>query len=137
MDAAVDARLRERFGRDAVVTLATACDGAPRARYVNACYADGSSYVVTHARSAKFEQLMRDPRAAIAGEWLQALGVAEDLGPFSAEKNAATAAHLRQVFADWIDNGHNDLASPETRILRIRLTGGALFWHGARFDLEA
>lgn len=70
MDAAADARLRERFGRDAVVTL-------------------------------------------------------------------ATAAHLRQVFADWIDNGHNDLASPETRILRIRLTGGALFWHGARFDLGA
>lgn len=39
-------------------------------------------------------------------------------------------------FAEWIDNGHNDLASPQCVILKITLTRGVLFSHGTRLDLD-
>ena len=43
--------LRERFGRDSVVALATTEGGLPDVRCVNAYYENDAFYVVTYARS--------------------------------------------------------------------------------------
>ena len=43
---------------------------------------------------------------------------------------------LRTAFAAWIDNGHNDFQDVNTCILRIRLTDGVLFSHGARYEMR-
>ena len=62
--------------------------------------------------------------------------MARTLAPGAPPGNAALAARLRAAFAGWIDNGHNDLADGDTRILCIRLTDGVLFHHGRRFDID-
>ena len=114
--------LNERFGKDTVMALATAEDGRPHVRYVNALYSDGCFYVVTHRLSGKMRQIRRSPAVAVCGDWFTAHGDGADLGAWSAPGNAALAARLRTAFAGWIGNGHSDLADGDTRILCIRLT---------------
>ncbi len=46
------------------------------------------------------------------------------------------AQKLRQAFAAWIDNGHNDFQDVNTRILRIALRQGCLLSHGKRYDIS-
>ena len=45
------------------------------------------------------------------------------------------AQKLRQAFAAWIDNGHNDFQDVNTHILRIALRQGCLLSHGKRYDI--
>ena len=51
-------------------------------------------------------------------------------------KNADIADRLRAVFAEWIDNGHNDLDSTDWIILKIRLTSGILYADGVRYEID-
>lgn len=43
---------------------------------------------------------------------------------------------LRNAFATWIDNGHNNFEDENTCILCIQLTDGILFSHGTRYDID-
>lgn len=128
--------LRERFGRDSVVALATTEGGLPDVRCVNAYYENDAFYVVTYALSNKMRQIAAEPQVALAGDWFTAHGEAEDIGFFGSAENRELADGLRSAFEAWIDNGDNDLADPNTRILRIRLTDGLLFSHGVRYDID-
>lgn len=136
MDLRAKKVLLERFGGDSVIALATSIGDAPRVRMVNAHYESGRMYVVTDARSAKMRALSINPRCAIAGEWFTAEGAGRSLGAFKAAANAALAERLRRAFADWIDNGHSDLASENCVILEIRLQSSKLFSHGTRFEID-
>lgn len=127
--------MNERFGRDSLIALATTDGLSPSVRTVNAWYADGCFYVVTHARSGKMRQIEKNPRIALSGDWFTAHGIGENLGHILLPENAALAASLRAAFAAWYHNGHTNEADPNTIILRLRLTNGTLFSHGTRYDL--
>jgi hypothetical protein len=43
---------------------------------------------------------------------------------------------MRQVFAAWIDNSHNNLDDPKTIILRIHLTDAVLMADGKRYCIN-
>lgn len=130
------AAMRERFGRDALIALATLTEGEPRVRTVDAYYEDGAFYVITHAASGKMRQIAAHPRVAVCGDWFTGEGVAESLGPAALPENGPILGKLRQVFASWLDNGHSDVSDPQTCILRIRLTSAALMVHGVCWGLE-
>ncbi len=126
--------MKERFGKDAVIALATMENGMPSVRYVNAYYEDGAFYIITNARSGKMRQIKKEPRVALAGEWFTAHGMGIDLGYFGKEENRGVAEKLKQVFSQWIDNGHNDLGDENTIILCVKLTDGILLSHGTRYE---
>lgn len=125
--------MTERFGKDTVIALATVENGIPYVRNVNAYYEDGAFYVITYALSNKMKQLEKNPVAAISGEWFTAHGKGINLGYFGKKENAVMAEKLRQVFAEWIDNGHNNFADENTVILRIELTDGLLLYYGTDY----
>ena len=131
-----EAILRERFGQDCLISLATAEDGVPYVRHVNAFYEDGSFYVLTHALSNKIRQIERNAVVSICGEWFTAQGTAVILGAFSKEENRRIAERMKILFAGWLDNGHMDLADEHTCILEIRLKSGVLLSHGTRYDID-
>lgn len=125
----------ERFGKDTVIALATVENGIPYVRYVNAYYENGAFYIITYALSNKMKHIKNNSAVAIAGEWFTAHGKGVNLGYFKKEENCAIAEKLKDVFAEWIDNGHMDFEDENTIILRVELTDGVLLSHGTRYEL--
>ena len=128
--------MKERFGKDSIIALATVGDGMPYVRYVNAYYEDGAFYIITYGRSNKMKQITQNPVVSIAGDWFTAQGIGVNLGYFGKAENADMAAKLRSAFAEWIDNGHNNFADENTCILKVELTEGVLFHHGKRYHID-
>mgnify|MGYP003297119443 CR=1 FL=1 len=128
--------MNDRFGKDSVISLATCMDNMPAVRYVNAYYDHNAFYVLTYALSNKMKHIENNPNVAIAGDWFTASGKGENLGYFGREENKAVADKMKTVFAEWINNGHNNFADENTIILKINLTEGVLFAHGTRYDIE-
>ena len=126
----------ERFGKDSLISLATAVQNVPFVRTVNACYKNGAFYVITYALSGKMQQIGKNPQVALAGDWFTARGTGVSLGYVKKPENAALFAWLRNMFAAWIDNGHNNFDDENTVILKIVLTEGVLFHQGVRYEIS-
>lgn len=126
--------MTERFGKDVVIALATVENEVPYVRYVNAYYENGAFYMITHALSNKMKHIENNSAVAIAGEWFAAHGRGCSLGCFRKEENHVIAGKLKKVFAEWIDNGHNNFDDENTVILCVELTSGLLLSHGTRHE---
>ncbi len=131
-----EAILLERFGKDGIIALATTLNDVPYVRNVNAFYEDGAFYVLTHGLSSKMRQIENNSAVAIAGDWFTAHGKAINLGYFGKEENARIAKKMKEVFSEWIDNGHNNFEDANTCILCIKLTDGLLLSHGKRYEID-
>lgn len=131
-----DGILLERFGKDSLIALATSVDNIPYVRTVDAFYEDGAFYVLTYCLSGKMQQIEKNSIVAISGEWFTAQGRGINLGYFGKEENAHIAKKMREVFAAWIDNGHNNFEDINTCILCVRLTTAVLFSNGKRYDID-
>ena len=128
--------MKERFGVDRIIALATCDQNIPYVRGVNAYYEDGVFYIITHALSNKMKQLAVNPQAAISGDWFTAQGIGKNLGWVGKAENAELIAKLKVVFAEWINNGHCDFSNENTCILAVELTEGVLFSHGTRYHID-
>ena len=126
--------MAERFGKDTIIALATVENEVPSVRYVNAYYEDGAFYIITYALSNKIKQIEKNPNVAIASDWFTAHGKGNNLGYFGKEENRIIAEKLKIVFAEWIDNGHNNFDDENTIILCVELTDGLLLSHGTRYE---
>lgn len=132
----IDKILLERFGKDSIIALATSVGGTPFVRNVDAFYEKGSFYVLTHGLSGKMQQIEKNPIVALAGEWFTAQGEGVNLGFFGKADNSYIANKMRQIFSDWIDNGHNNFNDINTCILCVKLTNGVLFSNGKRYEID-
>lgn len=130
----VEKIMAERFGKDSVIALATVDNGMPFVRYVNAYYDNGAFYIITYALSNKMRHIKSDATVAIAGEWFAAHGKGVNLGYFGKAENYRIAGKLKNVFSEWIDNGHNNFDDENTIILCVELTDGLLLSHGTRYE---
>ena len=128
--------LEERFGRDTLISVATLDGGRPSVRIVNGYYKEGSFYSLTQASSGKMRQLAKNPEAAICGDWFSAHGMGENIGHLRDGKNAALMAEIRAAFSEWYGNGDINEDDPNMCILRIKLTDGILFSHGAKYIID-
>ena len=72
--------MKERFGKDSLIALATLDGTRPSVRTVDALYVDGAFYVITHALSSKMKQIAANPAVAVSGEWFTGHGVGENIG---------------------------------------------------------
>lgn len=133
LDSEAELIMKERFGKDCVIALATEENGIPYVRYVNSYYEDECFYIITYALSNKMRQICNNPVVALTGEWFTAHGKGISLGYFGKPENTHIAERLRDVFSEWIDNGHNDFSDENTIILCIKLTDGLLLSHGTRY----
>lgn len=128
--------MKERFGKDSEIALATVEEGIPFVRTVNSYYENGAFYVITYGLSNKMRQIEKNSTVAISGDWFTAHGDAKNLGYFCKAENSEIAMKLKNAFATWIDNGHNNFEDENTCILCIQLTDGILFSHGTRYDID-
>lgn len=129
--------MKERFGHDSLLSVATLdYDGTPWVRIVNAYYEDGAFYSVTYGLSNKMQQIAKDGRVGVCGEWFTARGMGESIGNPKEEKNAALMERIREAFKAWYDNGHTNEDDPNTCILKITLIEATLWHHGTCFEID-
>lgn len=81
-------------------------------------------------------QIAKNPVVAISGEWFTAHGTGKNLGWFCKKENEQIANQMKTLFAEWINNGHNNFEDENTCILQIELTDGVLYSHGTRYDIN-
>ena len=132
----VEAILVERFGKDSIIALATTVAGTPYVRNVNAFYLNGAFYVLTYGMSNKMKQIEVNSMVGVAGDWFTAHGKGVNLGYFGRKENKEIANMMRIMFAEWIDNGHNNFDDVNTCILKIELMHGLLLSHGTRYEID-
>ena len=132
----VEAILVERFGKDSIIALATTVAGTPYVRNVNAFYLNGAFYVLTYGLSNKMKQIEVNSMVGVAGDWFTAHGKGVNLGYFGRKENKEIANMMRIMFAEWIDNGHNNFDDVNTCILKIELMHGLLLSHGTRYEID-
>lgn len=72
--------MNERFGCDSLIAFFTIDGDMPSVRAVNSYYEDGAFYVITYALSNKMQQIAKNPKVAICGDWFTAHGIGENLG---------------------------------------------------------
>ncbi len=123
-----------RFGKDTIIALATTENEVPYVRYVNAYYENGAFYIITYALSNKMKHIEKNSSVAIAGDWFTGHGKGVNLGYFNKKENHMIAEKLKNAFAEWINNGHNNFDDENTIILCVELTDGVLFSHGTRYE---
>ncbi len=128
--------LTERFGKDSLISIATVEGAHPHVRTVDGYYEEAAFYTVTYALSGKMKQIAANPEVAICGEWFTAHGIGENLGHVLDERNGAIMAKLREAFSGWYGNGHVNESDPNTCVLRIRLTDGALANQGTWYKID-
>ena len=116
--------MKERFGKDTVIALATVENEVPY----------GAFYIITYKLSNKMKHIENNSAIAIAGEWFTAHGKGINLGYFGKAENQRIAERLKNVFSEWIDNGHNNFDDENTIILCVELTDGLLLSHGTRYE---
>ena len=128
--------LADRFSKDSLISLATASDNIPYVRTVDAYYDNKSFYVLTYALSNKMKQIRVNPQVAISGDWFTVRGAGINLGYFGKEENKEIAEKMREYFAAWIDNGHNNFDDENTVILQIQLTKGTIVINNEWIDVD-
>ena len=136
LSAVTEQILVDRFGKDSLISLATTENNIPYVRTVNSFYENGAFHVLTYGLSGKMKQIEKNSIVAIAGDWFTAHGKGVNLGWFGAEENKEIAEKMRNVFAEWIDNGHNNFEDVNTCILKIELMEGILFSQGTRYEID-
>lgn len=132
----VKAIMKERFGHDTLLSLATTDKERPYVRIVNSYYEDGCFYIITDARSHKMQQIKSHPEVAVCGEWFSAHGIGENIGHLLAPRHEKLRQTLHSAFASWYDNGHICESDPHICILRIRLSDAILFSHGTCYEVD-
>jgi len=60
--------MKDRFGKDSLIALATTNGDYPAVRYVNAYYEDGAFYIITYLLSNKMQQIDRNSNVSVCGE---------------------------------------------------------------------
>ena len=135
MNIEFDNILKERFGNDSLISVATVDEtGKPWVRIVDAIYIDEAFYTITNTATNKMKHIFANPVVGICSEWFSGHGKAESLGYICLEENKDLADKLRGAFASWYDNGHTNENDVNTVILKITVTDGIIYKDGKRIE---
>ncbi|MCL2095386.1 MAG: pyridoxamine 5'-phosphate oxidase family protein [Oscillospiraceae bacterium] len=120
------ALMKERFGKDNLIAVATTDGARLHNRIVDAYYEDGAFYITTHALSNKMKQIEAHPEVAVcAVDWFSGHGAGRNRGWVLDPANAEIRLKLREAFSEWYDHANNE-QDKNCCILEIRLTDGML-----------
>ena len=129
--------LNERFGKDTLISLATAENNIPSVRIVDAYFKDGSFYTIVDAKSNKMKQITKNSIVGIcSNDYFSAHGTIINLGHIYKDENMWLAKKLKNVFKEWWDNGHSDYNDKNTIILEIKLTDAVFFDFETRYVID-
>jgi general stress protein 26 len=127
--------MKELYGRDVAMSLATVNGDKPNIRIVNAYYKENAFYVTTYSLSNKMKDIEKNPNAALNHNLLVAHGMGKNMGNPLEEQNRELREELKQAFCAFYDK-HVCEEDPNTCILKITLTDSLVFAHDYKYVID-
>lgn len=127
--------MKELYGHDVAMPLATVNDGKANLRVVNAYYKDRAFYVVTYALSNKMKEIAVNPCVAINHNLFVAHGMGKNIGNPLKENNKELRDELKKVFYTFYDKHVNE-KDENTCILKIELEDTLVFAHDYKYFID-
>ena len=127
--------MKERFGTERLITIATSENNIPYIRAVNAVYENGWFYFATLSNSSKMKQMEENPITAVCGPWFNGRGTAHNLGSISITQNRHVYELLRASFESWIHEAKINVTDTEIVLCGIQMTKATLYSQSQRYDI--
>ncbi|MDF2883565.1 MAG: pyridoxamine 5-phosphate oxidase family protein [Clostridiaceae bacterium] len=127
--------MKELYGKDTSMSLATVNGNKPNIRVVNAYYKENTFYITTYALTNKMREILKNPNVALNHNLLVAHGIGENIGNPLEESNRELREELRHVFAVFYDK-HVDEKDKNTCILKVSLNDALVFAHDFKYIID-
>lgn len=128
--------LEAQFGKDCQFALATAADGRPTVRFVDACCFGGGFHIVTNAASRKARQIQVNPNVSLTSRRMHTFtGKAHLIGHPLEPQNAQVRERLIEAFRPWYFR-HNDESSADMCYIRVDPEEGFFHRDGVGYRID-
>ena len=127
--------MREVYGKDTAMSLATVNGDKPNMRVVNAYYEECAFYVTTYALSNKIKEISKNPNVALNHNLFVAHGTGENIGNPLDKQNAEIREELKKAFVAFYDKHVNE-QDKNTCILKITLDDALVFANDYKYFID-
>jgi len=127
--------MKELYGKDIAMSLATVNDDKANIRVVNAYYKEEAFYIITYALSNKMKEISKKPNIALNYNLFVAHGIGENIGNPIDEPNRDVREELRSVFVAFYDKHVNE-QNKNTCILKISLNDALVFAKDFKYFID-
>ena len=127
--------MKELYGKDVAMSLATVNGDKPDMRVVNAYYKENAFYITTYALTNKMRQILNNQNVALNHNLFVAHGTGENIGSPLDESNRELREELKRVFVAFYDR-HVDEQDKNTCILKVSLTDALVFAHDFKYIID-
>jgi Pyridoxamine 5''-phosphate oxidase. len=127
--------MKELYGKDVAMSLATVNGDKPDMRVVNAYYNENAFYITTYALTNKMRQILNNQNVALNHNLFVAHGTGENIGSPLDESNRELREELKRVFVAFYDR-HVDEQDKNTCILKVSLTDALVFAHDFKYIID-
>jgi hypothetical protein len=127
--------MKELYGKDIAMSLATVNGDKANIRVVNAYYKEEAFYITTYALSNKMKEILKNPNVALNYNLFVAHGIGENIGNPLDEPNRGLREELRSVFVAFYYKHVNE-QDKNTCILKISLNDALVFAHDFKYFID-
>lgn len=127
--------MKELYGKDIAMSLATVNGDKANVRVVNAYYKENAFYITSYALSNKMKEIQKNPNIALNHNLFIAHGIGENIGNPLDEPNRWLREELKSVFAAFYDKHVNE-QDKNTCILKVSLNDALVFAHDYKYFID-
>ena len=127
--------MKELYGRDVAMSLATVNGDKANVRVINAYYNENIFYITTYSLSNKMKEITINPNVALNHNMFVAHGLGKNIGNPLEEQNQELREQLKHVFFAFYDK-HVYEDDINTCILKITLTDSLVFAHDYKYFID-
>lgn len=127
--------MKELYGKDTAMPLATVDGDKPNIRVINAYYKDNAFYITTYALSNKMKEIMNNRNVALNHNLFVAHGIGENIGNPLDEPNRELREELKKVFVAFYEK-HVDEQDKNTCILKVALNDALVFANDFKYFID-
>jgi len=127
--------MKELYGRDVAMSLATVNGDKANVRVINAYYNENIFYITTYSLSNKMKEITINPNVALNHNMFVAHGLGKNIGNPLEEQNRELRKQLKHVFFAFYDK-HVYEDDINTCILKITLTDSLVFAHDYKYFID-
>lgn len=127
--------MKELYGKDLAMSLATVNGEKANVRVINAYYKEKTFYITSYALSNKMKEISKNPNVALNHNLFVAHGIGKNIGNPLDEENKELREELKKVFVVFYDKHVNE-KDTNTCILKVALSDALIFANDYKYFID-